>query len=186
MSEYRDGEVISMEWEDPPDEWFVAGHIPFDAATVAVQSFIDDYRSERDKEPRQYRLGECRHLWAQWVPVDEDDVQEYGFYLNTFKRKAKNRFAVTKVYDLDELDYLRKQERERGERAVAIEAMLRKAYPEILTIQTASYTAGEGWAEFTIAGIDSGVRWEEKNPFCMYVNQADHDNWRRLYQGRHT
>ena len=43
---------------------------------------------------------------------------------------------------------------------------------------------GEGWAEFTIAGIEGGVQWEEKNPFSMYVQQKDHDTWRKLYQGR--
>lgn len=185
MSEYRDGEVIEMLWEDPPDEWYVAGHIPFDAATTAIQSFIDNYRAERDKEPRQYRLGECKHLWAQWVPVDEDDVQEFGFYLHTFNRKSKNRFAVTKVYDLDEIERRRKQKQQREERAAEVEAMLRKRYPEILTIEVAEYSDGRG-ADFTIEGLQCAVGWRESQPFSMYVNQKDHEAWRRLYQGRHV
>lgn len=184
MPEYRDGEVIPMQWEDPPTEWYVAGHVAFDVAIAEVQQHMDCHHLERDKEEIKYRLGECCHLWAQWVPVDEDDVQEFGFYLNTFKRKSKNRFAVTKVYDLDELEYHRRKEQERKECADAIEARLRKCYPEILHIETGCYTPGEGWAEFTIAGIEGGVRWEEKNPFSMYVQQKDHDTWRKLYQGR--
>lgn len=184
MYEYRDGEVISMEWEDPPTEWYVAGHIPFDAAIAAVQSFIDDYRAERDKEPRQYILAECKYLWAEWLPVDDEEVEEYGFFLQTFAQKAKGRFPVTKVHDLEELEYERRKEQERKECADAIEAKLRKCYPEILTIETGCYTPGEGWAEFTIAGIEGSVRWDEKTPFSMYVHQKDHDTWRKLYQGR--
>jgi len=88
------------------------------------------------------------------------------------------------VYDLEELEYQRLKEQERKECADAIEAKLRKCYPEILTIEAGCYTPGEGWAEFTIAGIEGGVRWEEKNPFSMYVNQKDHNAWRKLYQGR--
>ena len=184
MSEYRDGEVLQFEWEDPPTEWYVAGHVAFDAAIATVQSLIDDYHAERDKQPRQYILGECKYLWAEWIPVDEEDEQEFGFYLNTSSHKFENGFAVTKVYDLEELEYQRRKEQERKECAAAIEAKLRKCYPEILTIETGCYTPGEGWAEFTIAGIEGSVRWDEKTPLSMYVHHKDHDTWRRLYQGR--
>jgi len=185
MPEYRDGEVIPMQWEDPPTEWYVAGHVAFDVAIAEVQQHMDCHHLERDKEEVKYRLGECRHLWAQWVPVDEDDVQEFGFYLNTFKRKSKNRFAVTKVYDIDEIEYRRKQKQQREERAAEVEAMLRKRYPEILTIEVAEYSDGRG-AEFTIEGIQDTVGWREAHPFSVRVNLNDHEAWRRLYQGRHV
>ena len=184
MSEYRNGEVLQFEWEDPPTEWYVAGHLPFDVAIAEVQQHMDCYHLERDREEVQYALGECRYLWAEWVPVDEDDVQEHGFYLEAYSQKADGLFPVTKVYDLEELEYHRRKEQERTECADAIEAKLRKCYPEILTIETGCYTPGEGWAEFTIAGIEGGVRWEEKSPLSMYVYQKDHDTWRKLYQGR--
>jgi len=93
MSEYRDGEVIPMTWEDPPTEWYVAGHVAFDVAIAEVQQHMDCYHLQRDKEDVRYALGECHYLWAEWVGVDEDEIGEgedaddYGFYLERLRKK---------------------------------------------------------------------------------------------------
>lgn len=176
----RRGELIRLDSDCAPGEWWIRGHVTDEEAIAEVVAHLAEERDEDDEIPA---LRVLRREWARWRPptaAEQDCDHPIGWMAyGTQREPSRGAFAVTLVIDTDEHERRQDERRSYTEAREALRARVVGLYPES-TIESLT-----PWSvRLRLPGLTYPIEMLAEDPAHVRVCQCDLEQYQREYQGR--
>lgn len=180
------GSIIPLECDGSPREIYVRGHFVTPEEQQHVISIVADYLQEEfewrydDYQVPRLSVGPC--LYARWVFDGSDS--EYGtplFAFRTYTEKQRGAFAITAVYDQDQLDQEERQRLDIEEWEVRAHAFLMTWFPEITDLSLDGYNKR---AVFRLPEMEQQISWHDSGEDSIWIANMDCAKWKAHYSSR--